>query len=169
MTEIMIAALTPDAADKVVTLYRAVAAAGGGLARAPDEIDEAYVRGFLARAQTDGVSRAVWLPDGSLAAEIHAHRMHPRQFGHVLTDLTAAVRPDWQGKGLGAMLFNALIEAARQMQPPITRIELMVREGNTGAIALYQRLGFVIEGRLARRVRLPNGTTEDDLAMALLL
>lgn len=169
MTEIMITALTPDATDKVLALHRAVAAHGGGLARAADEIDEAYVRGFLTRALNDGVSRAVWLPDGSLAAEIHAHRMHPRQFGHVLTDLTAAVHSDWQGKGLGAMLFTALIEAARQMQPPITRIELMVREGNTGAVGLYQRLGFAVEGRFAKRVRLADGTLEDDLAMGLLL
>lgn len=167
--DVLVTALTVDASDKVLALYRAVAADGGGLARAPDEIDEAYVRGFLAKAQKDGVSRAVWLRDGSLAAEIHASRMHPRQFNHVLTDLTAAVHPDWQGKGLGAMLFNALIEAARQMWPPITRIELMVREGNAGAVALYQRLGFVIEGRFAKRVHRPDGTVEDDIAMALLL
>lgn len=167
--DVLVAALTPNATDKVLTLYHAVASRGGGLARAPDEIDEAYVRAFLTKAQADGVSRAVLLPDGSLAAEIHASRMYPRQFNHVLTDLTVAVHPDWQGKGLGAILFNALIDAARQMQPPITRIELMVREGNAGAVALYQRLGFVIEGRFARRVRLANGTIEDDLAMALLL
>jgi len=169
MTDILITALTPDATDKVLALYRAVAARGGGLARAADEIDAEYVRGFLTKAQKDGVSRAVWLPDGSLAAEIHANRMHPRQFGHVLTDLTAAVHPDWQGKGLGGMLFEALIEAARQMQPPIARIELMVREGNTGAVGLYQRLGFAVEGRFAKRVRLPDGTIEDDFAMGLLL
>jgi hypothetical protein len=33
------------------------------------EIDAPYVRSFLERAQKDGVSRAVWLPDGTLAAE----------------------------------------------------------------------------------------------------
>jgi len=169
MTQVMITALTPDATDKVLDLYRAVAAAGGGLARAVDEIDAPYVRAFLDRAQPDGVSRAIWLPDGTLAAELHAHRMVPRQFAHVLTDLTVAVHPDWQGKGLGAMLFQAAIDAARTMAPPVTRLELMVREGNAGAIALYKRLGFVIEGRFAGRVRLPDGTIEDDLAIALIL
>ena len=95
--------------------------------------------------------------------------MAPAQFSHVLTDLTVAVHPDWQGKGLGSLLFGALIEAAREMTPRITRIELMAREGNTGAIRLYQRLGFKIEGRFAGRVHLPDGTIEDDIAMAMLL
>ncbi|HEX4301189.1 MAG TPA: GNAT family N-acetyltransferase [Rhizomicrobium sp.] len=169
MGELMITALTADATDAVVTLYRAAAAKGGGLARQPDEIDAESVRPFLERAARDGVSRAVWAPDGALAAEIHALRMAPAQFSHVLTDLTVAVHPDWQGKGLGSMLFQALIDGARQMAPPISRIELMAREGNADAIRLYQRLGFKIEGRFAARVHLPDGTVEDDIAMAMLL
>jgi putative acetyltransferase len=168
MGELLVTALTPDATDAVVALYRA-AAASGGLARRPDEIDATTVRPFLERAARDGVSRAVWTPDGTLAAEIHALRMAPAQFQHVLTDLTVAVRPDWQGKGLGSLLFQALIAAARDLSPAITRIELMAREGNDGAIRLYQRLGFRIEGRFAGRVHLPDGTVEDDIAMAMLL
>jgi putative acetyltransferase len=169
MGELLITALAADATDAVVALYRAAAGGRGGLARRPDEIDADSVRPFLDRAARDGVSRAVWLPDGSLAAEIHALRMAPAQFSHVLTDLTVAVHPDWQGKGLGSLLFKALIEAARELVPRITRIELMAREGNADAIRLYQRLGFKIEGRFAGRVHLPDGTIEDDIAMAMLL
>ncbi len=95
--------------------------------------------------------------------------MASRQFRHVLTDLTVAVHPDWQGKGLGTLLFGQLIEAARAMTPSVTRIELFAREGNAGAIRLYERLGFVVEGRFKGRVRLPNGVIEDDIAMALIL
>ena len=168
MGELLVSALTADATDAVVALYRA-AAASGGLARRPDEIDATTVRPFLERAARDGVSRAVWTPGGALAAEIHALRMAPAQFQHVLTDLTVAVHPDWQGKGLGSLLFQALIAAARELRPAITRIELMAREGNEGAIRLYQRLGFKIEGRFAGRVHLPDGTVEDDIAMAMML
>jgi len=167
--EFLIAALTADATDKVLALYRAAAAGRGGLARAPDEIDEAYVHKFLDAASRDGVSRAVFASCGTLIAEIHALRMAPRQFRHVLTDLTVAVHPDWQGRGLGRLLFGHLIEAARALSPPATRIELFAREGNAGAIRLYERLGFVIEGRFKGRVRLPDGTLEDDVAMALTL
>jgi ribosomal protein S18 acetylase RimI-like enzyme len=79
------------------------------------------------------------------------------------------VHPDWQRKGLGSLLFRTLIDAARTLMPRIARIELMVRAGNTDAIRLYQRLGFKIEGRFVGRVYLPDGTVEDDIAMALLL
>ncbi len=166
--DFLIAALNAEAADKVAALYRA-AAASGGLARAPDEIDAAYVRNFLESASRDGISCAIFAGDGALIGEIHALRMAPRQFRHVLTDLTVAVHPDWQGRGLGALLFAKLIEAARAATPPVTRIELFARAGNEGAIRLYQRLGFVAEGRFKGRIRLPDGTAEDDVAMALIL
>lgn len=169
MTALLVTALNTSATDNVLTLYRAVAAHGGGLARQPDEISRDYVFAFLERAQTDGITRAVWAVDGSIAAEIHADRMGPRQFHHVLTDLTIAVHPDWQGEGLGSRLFKELIDDAPKLSPPITRIELMVHEGNAAAIQLYRRLGFKIEGRFTKRVRLPDGTIEDDIAMALLL
>jgi ribosomal protein S18 acetylase RimI-like enzyme len=43
-----------------------------------------------------------------------------------------------------------------------------VRASNTVAIALYESLGFVVEGRLRARVETPNGRV-DDLVMAMLL
>ena len=103
--------------------------------------------------------------DGRPAGEIHASRLGPRQFAHNLTDLTVAVHPDFQGRGVGAALFEALFAEAAKLTPRIERIELMCREGNAGAVRLYERLGFVIEGRFPRRVRLKDGTVEDDLAM----
>ena len=46
------------------------------------------------------------------------------------------------------------------------KVELLVRDSNPGAIRLYQRLGFVEEGRFRDRIRLPDGTFVDDVAMA---
>ena len=155
-------------AGAVLALYRAAAAGSGGLARRPDEMDLAYVEGFLAKAHAGGVSLGAWI-DGRLAGEIHASRIGPDQFAHVLSDLTVAVDPAWQGKGVGRALFAALFAAARELSPTVTRIELMAREGNIDAIRLYERLGFVIEGRFAQRVRMPDGRLEDDIAMGLLL
>lgn len=153
--------------DAVLALYRAAAAGpNGGLARTPDEIDEAYVESFLREAEADGVSLGAFDPDGALLGEIHASRPGPRQFAHVLSDLTVAVQPDARGQGLGTRLFEALFAHAAGLRPRIERVELVAREGNAGAVRLYQRLGFVIEGRFRGRVRLPDGTVEDDLPMA---
>jgi putative acetyltransferase len=169
MTDFQLRPTTPVDAPAVLALYRATAGApDSGLARAPDEMDLAWVQGFLARATASGASLGVWAGD-ALAGEIHASRMGARQFDHNLMDLTVAVHPDWQGQGVGARLFDGLFAAAGAMSPKIERIELAVREGNTGAIRLYERLGFVQEGRHPGRVRLPDGRVEMDLTMAKFL
>jgi ribosomal protein S18 acetylase RimI-like enzyme len=47
-------------------------------------------------------------------------------------------------------------------------VELIARESNAKAIAFYQSLGFVIEGRFERRIRNPDGSLEADIPMAWL-
>lgn len=166
MTDFQARPTTPVDAPAVLALYRAAAGApNSGLARAPDEMDLAWAQGFLARATATGASLGVWAGD-ILVGEIHATRMGARQFDHNLMDLAVAVHPGWQGQGVGARLFEALFAVADGLSPRIERIELAVREGNTGAIRLYERLGFVLEGCHPGRVRLPDGRIEMDLTMA---
>ena len=150
----------------VTELYRTVAlSAGSGLARSAPEITAEYVEGFLSRAARNGVALGA-LQDERLVGEIHAVRMSARQFSHVLSELTVAVDPLLQGCGIGSLLFDALFGAAARLSPPVCRIELIARSGNAAAIRLYERLGFRIEGRFVGRVRLADGTIEDDIPMA---
>ena len=99
---------------------------------------------------------------------IKASRLASMQFRHVLSDLTVAVAPEFQRRGIGKLLFAELIAGARTLTPKVDRIELVVREGLWNAIRLYERMGFRQEGRFERRFRLANGTYEADLPMALL-
>ncbi|HWI85991.1 MAG TPA: GNAT family N-acetyltransferase [Sphingomonas sp.] len=148
-------------------LHLSVAAIeGSGLARAPDEITTDYVDAIVRRGLAGGVIIGAF-DGGKLIGEIHAARLGPRQFAHVLTDLTVAVHHDAQGRGVGTMLFQALFAAARTLGA--TRIELVARSGNQAAIALYERLGFRREGCFTGRVRLHDGRVEDDIPMALTL
>ena len=156
---------TPGDADALLELYLATAAGKSGLARDPDEIDRTYVAGFLAKAE---ISVSAWAGDRAVG-EIHAGRLGPRQFAHDLLDLTVAVHPEAQGQGLGRRLFEALFAAAATLTPRIERIELFVRAGHVDAIRLYERLGFAVEARFKDRVRLSDGTVEDDLAMVRFL
>jgi len=161
--------LTTDDAPTVLALYQAAAGSpNSGLARAPDEMDLVWAQAFLAKSSANGTTLGVWAGE-TLAGEIHAARMGPRQFDHNLMDLTVAVHPDWQGRGVGARLFEGLFAAAAAMTPAIERIELAVREGNDGALRLYERMGFVIEGHHPGRVRLPDGRVETDITMAKFL
>jgi ribosomal protein S18 acetylase RimI-like enzyme len=143
-------------------------AASGGLGRLPHEMDPAWIEASISGALDGGVAIGAWI-DRRLAGLIKAPRMPSAQFQHVLWDLTVATHPDFQGRGVGRGLFEALFAAARVLDPPVARVELVVRHGLVHAIRLYEQMGFVQEGRFLRRFRLPDGAYEDDLPMAKFL
>ena len=154
-----------DAPDALAMMRRAE----GGLGRLPDEMDLPWMQEALAGALAGGVAIGAWDDGPRLIGLIKASRMPSVQFQHVLWDLTVAVAPESQGRGIGRGLITELIAAAGSMSPKVERIELVVREGLTHAIALYERLGFRREGRFERRFRLSDGSYEADLPMALFL
>jgi ribosomal protein S18 acetylase RimI-like enzyme len=169
MTTITVRAISPDDSEAVFALHRAAASIpGSGLARGPGEITLSYVRQFVEGCGADGVILGAFEGD-RLLGEIHVNRSAPRQSAHVLGGLTVAVSPDAQGKGVGTLLFGALRDMVRSLEPKVTRVELIARSGNERALRLYERLGFRREGRFVGRVCLPDGTIEDDIPMALSL
>ncbi len=142
--------------------------AEGGLGRLPHEMDLPWMEEALSGALQGGLALGAW--EGSnLVGVIKASRMPSVQFQHVLWDLTVAVAPEAQGRGVARTLFEALLATAATLTPKVERVELVVREGLTHAIRLYERVGFRLEGRFERRFRLADGTYEADLPMALLL
>lgn len=154
-------------APAIEQLYRAVAVQGGGLARQPAEITLEYVQTFLARSLAAGVALVVEHPNETgLVGEIHTYSSGLHIFAHVFGELTVAVYPAHQGQKLGHLLFTTLLTATTQHYPHIRRLELLVRESNQRAIALYQKLGFQQEGRLLGRVCTGPGQFEADIAMA---
>jgi putative acetyltransferase len=169
MSDFTVRPATPQDAAAILALHRKVAALPGGLAREPGEVTVDYIAHAMAVAADGGVNLVATGSDGDLCGELHVERMKVGIFTHVLTDLTVAVDPDWQGRGVGSALFRALIETARTMTPPVGRIELWTGAANLGAQRLYQRLGFKIEGRMIGRGRYPDGHVEDDIVMGLLL
>jgi ribosomal protein S18 acetylase RimI-like enzyme len=71
-----------------------------------------------------------------------------------------------RGLGIGTRLLDTALNRAREIG--LTRIELTVREQNTRAMHLYEKLGFVHEGVKRNAVRI-RGDYENIVAMALLL
>jgi ribosomal protein S18 acetylase RimI-like enzyme len=151
----------------ILRLYRDVAAVPDGIARTPDEVSEAYINGFMQRAQADGIE-LVCEQDGVIVGEIHASRVGIAALAHLLTDLTIAVAPQAQGQGVGRRLFQGLLDEVMANMPHITRIELFARDSNVRARALYASLGFVEEGRLRARVNNARGEPETDTIMGWL-
>jgi len=142
--------------------------AEGGLGRLPDEMDLPWMEEALSSALRGGLAIGAW-EDAHLVGLIKASRMPSVQFQHVLWDLTVAVDPETQGRGIGYRLLTELLANAATLTPKVERVELVVREGLTHAIRLYERVGFQREGRFERRFRLTGGTYEADLPMARLL
>jgi len=71
--------------------------------------------------------------------------------------------PQFRGRGIGTDLVRSMLDAARSAG--LRRIELTVRENNTGAIRPCKKVGFEIEG--LRRYAVPiDGAYENAISMA---
>jgi putative acetyltransferase len=82
---------------------------------------------------------------GSLSLSTFPHRPRRRHVG----EIGMAVQDDWQGKGIGAALFEAALDLADNWLN-LARLELTVFVDNVPAIRLYQKFGFATEGTLVR-------------------
>jgi RimJ/RimL family protein N-acetyltransferase len=77
-----------------------------------------------------------------------------------------ALRKDTRGVGLGTAMMRAMIDWARSVG--VRKLTLGVFASNTGALALYGKLGFLPEGRLKGQAILRRKPV-DELLMALWL
>jgi len=82
-------------------------------------------------------------------------------------DLGMAVALDYRSRGVGAALLSALIAWARTTGAH--KVTLQVWPHNVAARRLYERFGFVEEGRLLRHYRRKSGELWDAVVMGLVL
>ena len=158
---------TRDDIPAIERLYITVSATTGGLARQPDEISRDSIDRFVTRSLSDGEIVVADVADiDGVAGELHTYRNPLRLFSHVYTNLTVAVHPEVQGRGIGKAMFTALLDRVSREHPDIVRVELMTAERNRHAQRLYESVGFVREGRLDRAIRGVDGTPEADIPMA---
>lgn len=146
-------------------LYKAVAANPRGIARSEAEITDAYVNYLWEGIQADGLGMVVF--DGErLIGEIHASKKGLGIFDHILSHLTIGVHPDYQGKGLGKMLFQHFLASVVKERPEIYRVELEARASNVAGLKLYESQGFVLEGRMINQTKNLDGSHEDGVMYA---
>ncbi len=152
---------------KIMALYREVALQSGGIARVVDEITEGYVRNFLEKSLGSGVILVVENPSDpeELIAEVHTYTPKIKVFAHVFSDLTIVVRPGFQGRGVGKLLFGTLMKKIEEKHLEIQRVELIARESNEKAIGFYKSFGFKVEGRMENRIDGKTGKLEADIPM----
>lgn len=74
--------------------------------------------------------------------------------------MNVAVHPDYRRRGVAQALVETLVEALKGMQSHCLTLE--VRASNSGAIALYEKLGFT---QVGRRPRYYHNPREDALIL----
>ena len=164
--DVIVRTANPEDAPILASAERFHAQTPGMLASSPSELrDEAFVDKInhlrkvangcyvVATLGDQVVGHALLDPMGLLST---AHVVH----------LTIAVHAGHEGAGIGRLLMNHVLDWART-EPSVEKVELRVRHTNTRAVNLYRSLSFVEEGRHVRRIKTPNGTYLDDVAMAL--
>lgn len=113
-------------------------------------------------------------PEDVVVAEVDGHVVgyarvarHMRVVSneHVLHFDALAVSPSARGRGIASLLIEAAIEEARRRG--VRKLGLRALSTNSVALTLYDRHGFVEEGRLIDEIRLPDGSYVDDVWMAL--
>jgi RimJ/RimL family protein N-acetyltransferase len=101
--------------------------------------------------------------EGRVVGLLDFHRGDRRRLHH-RGAFGMSVLAAWRRRGIGDALVATLLDWARS-EPGIEKVCLAVYADNAPAIHLYEKHGFVVEGRRLREIKLDDGTYADDLLM----
>ena len=155
-----------DDAAPLASAEREIAKIPGRLASRPDELKEENLREKIVMLTGSRTGKFVVIESaGRIVGHAFLDPMRLAAVAHVV-DLTIAIHEGHQGKGFGKALLSYLIDWARA-NPKIEKIMLHVRSSNAPAIALNEKVGFVVEGVRVKMIKLGPGSYLDNIAMAL--
>jgi RimJ/RimL family protein N-acetyltransferase len=153
----------PEDVEEWLALREAVAAEGRGIgAELPLDIERDR-RVFLGSITSEQAQSFVAVDQegnvvGNLGIEL---------YGFGVAELGMMVESTWRGKGVGSALLHAGIDWARSVGAH--KVALQHWPTNERATALYEKFGFVEEGRLRRHYRRRNGEIWDAVVRGLVL
>jgi len=113
---------------------------------------------------------ASWSLDGDFVAEVDGEivgGLHVHASRHGFGEIGMMVARAWRGRGVGSALMEAAIAWAREQG--LHKLSLDVFPHNEAAIALYEKFGFLEEGRRVKQYRRADGELWDGVEMGLLL
>tara|TARA_R110000868_G_scaffold119469_2_gene317033 strand:+ start:375294 stop:375857 length:564 start_codon:yes stop_codon:yes gene_type:complete len=119
----------------------------------------------LRESPTEWVMGAFDPESNQLIADCGWHSIDYDKFRHVAS-LGIGILEPWRGVGLGRILMERGIQAARE-NAIVQKVELGVISDNQIARDLYESLGFGVEGIRKRAVKQPSGEFCDDVVMGL--
>jgi RimJ/RimL family protein N-acetyltransferase len=111
----------------------------------PSHLTTAERKELVATAKNEGREHIVE-EYGTAIGEIHLSRLEPQHMQHRSTEIGVDVLPEYQGKGYGSEAINWALEYAFH-RAGLHRVKIGAFEWNKGAVRLYEKLGFKLEGR----------------------
>lgn len=167
LPDILIDTATDADATELLNIYRGILDEGRWFITHPDEFrgtEETQARLIRDRnAETNGRIFAARFQNrlvGSLSIK-GGNMERTRHVGMIEVYVAKSAR----GLGVGRALLEAGVVWA-ETNPILRKLALNVFEDNHRAVRLYQRYGFVIEGRLIGEYLEEDGTLRNDLMMA---
>jgi RimJ/RimL family protein N-acetyltransferase len=136
----------------------------GFIVSQPDELLPESFASLIAALGNGGGCYVVAEEQGRIVGHAFLKPMELRAVSHVF-GLTIVVHPGHSGRGIGTVIMSVLADWARRT-PQVQKVELIVRSTNGRARRLYEKFGFIEEGRFRNRIRLADGSYIDDITMA---
>ena len=166
MSHIIIRAATPDDAESIVGVWKAIVAEK--IYSAVDcaftiEGEREYLESLAAREGIFLAETAERDVVGFQSIDQWTRLFH--SMDHV-GQLGTFVLPQWRGLGVGSRLAAHTLQFARTVG--YEKLVIYVRASNTGAQTFYAGLGFVPCGRLTRQLKI-DGSHDDEILMEMFL
>lgn len=162
----MLRAADAEDAHRTLAFFLAVAAETDQIATQPDEYgDDPQREVERIREHADDPCK-LWLVaehDAQIVATLRFRAESRRRLAHAGT-FGVVVGSAWRGDGIGRAMIERLLEWASE-HPAIEKVCLAVFSSNPLAIGLYERLGFVAEGRRMAQCKLGRGRYVDEIMM----
>lgn len=124
-----------------------------------DVLRPGVVEGWVGRPDQ---RRLVALVDGVVAG--HAGVLRGAPLSEHVGELRLVVDPAWRRRGLGRLLAQRAVHEAADMGLTKLVVEVVAEQAPT--VAMFEGIGFQIEGRLRGHVRSRAGDTHDLLVLA---
>jgi len=170
--KVLIRQLSADDAPAMHDFAGALFSSSDAVITTPEEFQKRTVEDSKKRMATNG--DAFWFGLGAFASSdpskiignIDMTTSARKKLKHV-GQIGMGLLSPYRGIGLGTALFQYLLKNVDRF-PQIERIELEVLASNHAGLALYKKMGFVIEGTRRKAFKQLDGRMEDSIVMSLL-